>query len=400
MSRTLLVQHWMAHGYLNSSDDSEMELKGEAYFKCLVAHSFLQDFCRNGGIHTWKMQNIVHDFLRFLFQSELMMEIRSVEHMMLDLTYARTSKEVKSIKRVIPDPAPAPKQMKTLSDSGTSILASSCDPPLILDSSCPPLPSYFPIISIRHLMVMIAQGVGFPVDISGAEKLRTLVAVSQGCLITSRALSNLCKQSKHLRLLDLSLSSGWLNCFGPCVQGNVLRKFPEEIYELINLKFLSLAGSKELKILPETLCDLYDLQSLDLTGCSSLTKLPDGIGKLMRLRYLYTWYCCSITFYPKGIGCLTYLRELTNVIVRVDQNDAKEFSLGDFEELNHLCGDVRVKLVGNAIDADEAIRANLSNKKSLSNVRINLDGDIKEDDVIKALKPPSELKIEFIGGWF
>ncbi|XP_039059102.1 putative disease resistance protein RGA3 [Hibiscus syriacus] len=353
---------------------------------------------KNGGIHTWKMHNIVHDFLRFLFQYELMMEIRSVEHMMLDLTSARTSKEVKSIKRVIP--APAPKQMKTLSDSGTSILASYCDPPLILDSSCPPLPSDFPLISIRHLMVMIAQGVGFPVDISGAEKLRTLVAVSQGCLITSRALSNLCKQSKHLRLLDLSLSSGWHNCFGPCGQGNVLRKFPEEIYELINLKFLSLAGSKELKILPETLCDLYDLQSLDLTGCSSLTKLPDGIGKLMRLRYLYTWYCCSITFYPKGIGCLTSLRELTNVIVRVDQNDAKEFSLGDFEELNHLCGDVRVKLVGNAIDADEAIRANLSNKKSLSNVRINLDGDIKEDDVIKALKPPSELKIEFIGGWF
>ncbi|KAE8725254.1 hypothetical protein F3Y22_tig00009009pilonHSYRG00339 [Hibiscus syriacus] len=254
---------------------------------------------KNGGLHTWKMHNIVHDFLRFLFQSELMMEIQSVEHMMLDLTSSRTSKEVKSIKRVIPDSAPAPKQMKTLSDSGTSILASSCDPPLILNSSCPPLPSDFPLISIRHLTVMIAQGVGFPVDISGAEKLRTLVAVSQGCLITSRALSNLCKQSKHL---------------------------------------------------------------------SSLTNLPDGIGKLMRLRYLYTWYCCSITFYPKGIGCLTSLRELTNAIVRLDQNDAKEFSLGDFEELNHLCGDVRVKLVGNAIDADEAIRANLSNKKSLSNI--------------------------------
>ncbi|KAL4376645.1 hypothetical protein GQ457_02G038340 [Hibiscus cannabinus] len=124
------------------------------------------------------------------------------------------------------------------------------------------------------------------------------------------------------------------------------------------------------------------------------------MGKLMKLIYLYTWYCSSITFYPKGIGCLTFLRELTNVIVRVDHNDANEFSLGDFETLIHLRGDVRVKLVGNVIDADEAIRANLWNKKSLNNIRINLDGDIKEEAVIKALKSPSELGIEFIGWWF
>ncbi|KAK8633336.1 hypothetical protein V6N13_014194 [Hibiscus sabdariffa] len=160
-------------------------------------------------------------------------------------------------------------------------------------------------------------------------------------------------KGEHLRLLDLSLSSCWHNCFGPCGQ-----------------------------------------------GCSSLTKLPDGMGKLMKLMYLYTWYCSSITFYPKGIGCLIFLRELTNVIVRVDHNDAKEFSLGDFEALNHLSGDVRVKLVGNVIDADEAIRANLWNKNSLNNIRINLDGDIKEEAVIKALKSPSDLGIEFIGWWF
>ncbi|KAK8573815.1 hypothetical protein V6N13_009903 [Hibiscus sabdariffa] len=366
-----------------------MELKGEHYFKCLVAHSFLQDFSRNGGIHTWKMHSIVHDFVRFLFQSELMMEINSVEHMGLDLTSARMS-ENKAVKCSIPAPDPAPKKVKT-PDFGTSIPAASCDLPLISD---------VPIICIRHLILMIAQGIGFPVDISGAEKLRTLVAVSQGCFITSRALSNLFKQSKHLRLLDLSLCSGWHYCFGPCGQGNILHKVPEEISELINLRFLSLAGSKELKILPETLCDLYNLQSLDLTGCSSLTKLPDGMGKLMKLIYLYTWYCSSITFYPKGIGCLTFLRELTNVIVRVDHNDANEFSLGDFEALNRLRGDVRVKLAGNVIDADEAIRANLWNKKSLNNIRINLDGDIKEEAVIQALKSPSELGIEFIGWWF
>ncbi|PPD79413.1 hypothetical protein GOBAR_DD23658 [Gossypium barbadense] len=140
---------------------------------------------------------------------------------------------------------------------------------------------------------------------------------------------------------------------------------------LINLRYLSLAGSKVLKILPETLCDLHNLQSLDLTGCSSLRKLPDGMGKLMNLR--------------------------------ADHNDAKEFTLGDFEKLNNLCGHVRVKLVGNAMDADEAIRANLWNKKDLDRIRINLDGDIgkeSQDVIKKALNPPSDLNIEFVGWWF
>lgn len=61
-----------------------------------------------------------------------------------------------------------------------------------------------------------------------------------------------------------------------------------------------------------------------------------------------------------------------------------------------------MKLVGNAIDADEAFRANLWNKKDLDCISINLDGDIGKEsqDVIKeALNPPSDLNIEFVG-WF
>ncbi|KAH1084021.1 hypothetical protein J1N35_023782 [Gossypium stocksii] len=352
ISKTLLVQHWMAQGYLYSSDNLEMELKGEEYLKCLEAHSYFQYCSTDGGMLTCKMHSIVHDCVQSSFLNDLMMGSESVKQLTLNLS--SWTEEVK-------------------------------------------------VVGAHHLVMMIAQGAGFPMDISGAEKLRTLVAVTQGCLITSQALSTLFKQSKHLRLLDLSLTSGWHNCFGPSGQGNILDEIPVEICGLINLRYLSLAGSKVLKILPETLCDLHNLLSLDLTGCSSLRKLPDGMGKLMNLRYFYTWFCSSITSYPKGISCLTSLRELTNVIARADHNDAKEFSLGDFEKLNNLCGHVRVKLIGNAIDADEAIRANLWNKKDLDRIRINLDGDIGEEsrDVIKkALNPPSYLNIEFVGWWF
>lgn len=62
-----------------------------------------------------------------------------------------------------------------------------------------------------------------------------------------------------------------------------------------------------------------------------------------------------------------------------------------------------MKLVGNAMDADEAIRANLWNKKDLDRIRINLDGDIgkeSQDVIKKALNPPSDLNIEFVGWWF
>ncbi|KAA3472293.1 Disease resistance protein [Gossypium australe] len=367
ISKTLLVQHWMAQGYLYSSDNLKMELKGEEYIRCLEAHSFFQYCSRDGGIFTCKMHGIVHDFVKSLFQYEVMMEIKSVKQLPLNLSSQRLV-EVKFVETSVP---------------GSLFRVPS---------------SIFP--RTHHLILRIAQGAGFPRFIIGAKKLRTLIVVSQGCLITGQALSNLFKQSKHLRLLDLSLTSGWHNCFGPSGQGNILDEIPEEICRLINLRYLSLAGSKVLKILPETLCDLHNLQSLDLTGCSSLKKLPDGMGKLMNLRYLCTWLCSSIASYPKGISCLTSLRELTNVIASADHNDAKQFSLGDFEKLNHLCGQVRVKLVGNAIDADEALRANLWNKKDLDCIRINLDGDIgkeSQDVIKKALNPPSNLNIEFVG---
>ncbi|KAB2059633.1 hypothetical protein ES319_A11G319200v1 [Gossypium barbadense] len=58
ISKTLLVQHWMAQGYLYSSDNLEMELKGEEYFKCLEAHSCFQYCSRDGGMLTCKMHSI------------------------------------------------------------------------------------------------------------------------------------------------------------------------------------------------------------------------------------------------------------------------------------------------------------------------------------------------------
>ncbi|KAH1084018.1 hypothetical protein J1N35_023779 [Gossypium stocksii] len=196
----------MAQGYLYSSDNLEMELKGKESFKCLEAHSYFQYCSRDGGILTCKMHSIVYDCVQ-LFPDDLMMGFKSVK--LLTLNLSSWTEEVK-------------------------------------------------VVGAHHLIMMIAQGAGFPTDSRGAEKLRTLVAVTQGCLITSQALSNLFKQSKHLRLLDLSLTSGWHNCFGPSGQGNRLDEIPVEICGLINLRYLSLDGSKVLKILPETLCDLLN----------------------------------------------------------------------------------------------------------------------------------------------
>ncbi|KAA3472300.1 Disease resistance protein [Gossypium australe] len=266
----------MAQGYLYLSDNLEMELKGEGYFKCLRAHSYVQYYSRNSGMLICKMHIIVHDCIQFLihdciqplFPNNLMMWFKSAKQLTLNLS--SWTEEVK-------------------------------------------------VVGAHHLIMMIAQG---------PEKLRTLVATTQGCLITSQSLPNLFKQSKHLRLLDLSLTSGRHNCFGPSRQGNILDEILVKICGLINLRYLSLAGIKVLKILPETLCDMHNLLSLDLTGCSRLRKLPNGMEKLMKLR------------------------ELTNVIARVDHNDAKEFSFGDFEKLNNLCGHVRVKLVGNALEQE------------------------------------------------
>ena len=54
------------------------------------------------------------------------------------------------------------------------------------------------------------------------------------------------------------------------MSGNCFEELPEEIGELVHLRFIDLSGNDKLKRLPNAVCNLYNLQTLRLVGCGNL----------------------------------------------------------------------------------------------------------------------------------
>ncbi|GLT58575.1 hypothetical protein SLA2020_314550 [Shorea laevis] len=239
----------------------------------------------------------------------------------------------------------------------------------------------------RHLLVMVDKRMTFPTFISGAEKLRTLITYTGEDALTPNALCSLFNHCGHLRLLDFS---------GPHGSNHLCNEVPEEVGKLMHLRFISLVFSEKLERLPEALCNILNLESLHLQGCKNLKHLPESIGMLLNLRFLSTSGCFALTHYPKDIRKLTSLRTVLGAITRADRNDDKEFSLSDLGNLKHL-RTIRMKVVGNSIEKEEARKAELQNVEELL---IYLAGGVEESDIIEALHPPPGIRFSFTDNYW
>ncbi|XVF60179.1 hypothetical protein PTKIN_Ptkin08bG0023700 [Pterospermum kingtungense] len=298
-----LIKHWIAHGYLSYNKDSGMEeeMVGLEYFNYLASRSFFQEFKKinHGDIVECKMHDIVHDFVQYLTNEEIVeVEVNSSEDVELNLSSKKA----------------------------------------------------------HHLRVTIAGSIQFPGSINGIEKLRSLIMMGMFYKITWHRLQAFFRRGKCLRVLEFALNGELPNII------LVPEIIPEEIEKLIHLRYLDLCWCRGLRKLPEEMCQLYNLQYLNLSNCRELEKLPEDIGNLINLRSLDTRYCDSLRYYPKGIGKLTSLRELTKVIARVDGNNTKEFSVGDLENLNLLRGSVDIRLSGNVINVEELREPNFTTR--------------------------------------
>lgn len=113
------------------------------------------------------------------------------------------------------------------------------------------------------------------------------------------------------------------------------------------------------------------------------------------MRYLCIKECPLLSYYPKGIRHLTSLTRLSGIKVRVDQSDGNEFRIGDLENLDLLGGNLCVELIGDELNWAEANRAKLHNKIHLKRTDIWICSlNIKKEEVLKALNPPSTLLVE------
>ncbi|KAF7092971.1 hypothetical protein CFC21_095412 [Triticum aestivum] len=158
-------------------------------------------------------------------------------------------------------------------------------------------------------------------QISGLHQLRTVITLCNR--MPSTTIPLLCKESRYLTVLELS--------------GLPIKKIPDAIGDLFNLRHLGLRNSK-VKMLPKSVQKLSNLLTLDLYG-SDIYELPSGIVKLKKLRHLFvervidpTWReltCRGGVCIPNGLGNLTNLQTLQAL-------EAQEESLRHLGELRQM----------------------------------------------------------------
>ncbi|XP_058008446.1 disease resistance protein RPM1-like [Hevea brasiliensis] len=97
---------------------------------------------------------------------------------------------------------------------------------------------------------------------------------------------------------------------------NQVEYLPDEVGDLVHLKYLYLRSCSKMKTLPRTIANLQKLQTLHLTNYSNLFQLPVEILNIKQLRHLlfvdFYGYSAGIRV-PRGIGTLANLHTCTGV---------------------------------------------------------------------------------------
>ncbi|KAM6576125.1 hypothetical protein CsatB_027962 [Cannabis sativa] len=231
---------------------------------------------------------------------------------------------------------------------------------------------------VRHLICMF-DGPGPFLNIPSTESLRTFMTVSNGSFSCDNdwKFRSLRAFNNNGLLFKLSMSS---------------RAISSLVSNLKHVRYLNLSSSS-IEVLPDSICLLHHLLTLDLSHCYDLCKLPKHMIRLKGLRHLYINYCHKLSHLPQNIGKLSCLKTLTNFIV----DKRKGCQLNELKDLN-IGGDLDISNLENVIMSPiEARFANLSAKRNLKGLRLswNNNENISEEnakDVLEALAPPTSLK--------
>ncbi|KAK4595273.1 hypothetical protein RGQ29_013634 [Quercus rubra] len=313
-----LLFMWMAHGYIESKANMEIEIMAREYFENLAIRSFFQDFVKdaNGKMIGCKMHDIVHDFVQLMTKNECF-TINSDKDLGIDYKNA------------------------------------------------------------RHLHLEILEEVQFPVSIYNAKKLRTLILFNPidydlfkifqhlRCL---RALTLNCGKSKELPdEVENFIHLRYLNLLSYDAD-----RLPEALCNLCNLQILKITfGGDRCKKLPQGMGKLINLRHLilDKPYYMKPLKCPRGIGRLTSLRKLLYFIVsgkndiegCKLrelknlnhlqgTLIVKGLGNVANVREAENAQLKkkIHLHHLRLYFDGECEVNRRMKNDV---LVLNALES-------------------------------------------------
>ncbi|GKU85514.1 hypothetical protein SLEP1_g182 [Rubroshorea leprosula] len=272
MRREILIQLWMAEGFLQLPKETSMMLEdiGDEYFNDLLSYSLFQQECRDsfGSIVGCKMHDLIHDFAQSISKSETVI-------------------------------------LETL--SSRSNISSCRHLNLICDQQMVPTT----LGDVAQLHTLFSKH-GFPRGMS--RKFKKLRVLNFPYAFDAEELPACFGNMKSLRYLDISRTQ--------------IKEVPRFVTNLYNLQTFRYLNCRSIKMPPEGIGSLINLRHVYF---SYEENMPANLGRLTNLQTLPLFFVGA----TKGrkieeLGCLSQLRgslEICNLDLVKDKSEAMRAKL-------------------------------------------------------------------------
>jgi hypothetical protein len=332
MDKEKLIQLWIAQGFIQSSNNKNLEDVADEYFNDLLWRSLFEEVNTYGTLK-YKMHDLIHD---------LAQSVAGMECTRLDSYGKNINEKIRHVSY-----------------------------PISIDLS---------FIETSNLLVK-------------AKKIRSFLQIEYGRMIlnestlnllilTFRSLRALDLQQLDIRVLPNSIGELTLLKYLDLSWNKDLITLPDSITRLRNLQTLKLSFCGNLKELPRDIRELVNLRHLYNTGCNKLSHMPRGLGQLTCLQTLPLFIVSndppSISNHVGGLGELNRLNnlrgtlEIRNLVRLEDGNsESKAANLREKQQLECLIlyWDRESNL--NANDNDEMLLEGLQPHQNLRELSVN-----------------------------